>query len=381
MRFFVYACTFCLSLYFIFNPITSPADDPYKTNSDLVRIVQHEYGYRDFSTQHLRVICGICRMLQRQQIDAKGPFQSACIHGVEGTFYSIPSEKAVLYCPPTKEKYMLGRGFHKKAYKALYCTNNDMEVVAACIGDKTVLHESEILKMFSLPKEINVYRCSFALPSKKHMLVLRYYNMGSFASLQKKGVVFTEAEKIQMARGACSVVMEMHKQNLAHRDLHNGNFLVHRSHDGTLTIGVIDFGRALHMYAKSKNNAQGASKRNPPEVFLIPMKEVNKKKSDSYALGCFLFSLFFDKEYEGALIFNSHTFATMSHQDRLHAYELVKEKYESARATFFESMKVEPIQGKRTHVDTFKMGIFQMIHPDPSQRADVSDIAHLLEIV
>jgi serine/threonine protein kinase len=354
-------------------PIQSIASDPYLNSYEKANRLIQEYEYHDLNIHSLRSICCISSILL-EGISSHN-VESVHVHGIDGVFYAIPATKSVLYLPGSKGKKMLGRGCHKKAYRALYITKDGIEVVAACIGDKTVFKEAEILKSLSMEEAINPYRCSFQLPNEKYMLVLRYYNMGSFSSLRKKKVKVTEEQKLFIAKDVLQSLIAMHKKSVAHRDLHEGNILVHQSKNGVISAGLIDFGRALHMFAKSKNTPQGASRRNPPEVFLIPMKDVSKKSADIYALGCFFFTLFFEREYEGALVFDSHIFHRMSEQDKMRAYALVKEKYNSECRVFKESTSSGSMQRK---VDTFKSLIFQMIHPVPKERIELQEVSDVL---
>ena len=367
IRFFIYGFIFCLSFYWFANPITSSATDQSGNAIQKANRLIQEYGYKDLPLRSLRTIYGLVDILREQHAGNK--VGEVHIHGFEGTFYILSSGKNVLYVPPKRSEYMLGRGCHKKVYRGLYFSKEGAEVVAACVGDKTVLKEAEVLKSLSLPGEINPYRTSFSLPSKCHMLVLRYYNMGSCSSLRKKSVHLEDKQKIQVARDTLSSLMAMHKRSFVHLDLHDGNVLIHRLHDGSLVAGLIDFGRAMHMYAKSERLVQGASKRNPPEVFLMPMNQVSKKASDIYAMGCFLFSLFFDRDYEGSLIFDKHTFQMLSPQEKEAAYAQIQEAYASEYTRFTESL-----QGKEmTELDRFKKTVFQMIHPDPEKRIDLNE--------
>lgn len=296
------------------------------------------------------------------------------VKGVGGTFYTIPSQNSVLYCPPLKANYRIGRGCHKKVYRALYITNDGIEMVAACIGDKTVLREAEVLKALSFPSEVDPYRCSFSLPSEKYVLVLRYFNMGTFSSLRKKGVKLLEEQKLSIAKDVVQSLMTMHGKGYAHRDLHNANILLSCSKSGKVSAGLIDFGRTLHMFAKSKKLPQGAASRNPPEILFLSPDKVNKKASDVYALGCFLFSLFFEREYEGSFVFNARDMQGKSEQDKAQMYIRVKEKYALEYERFQELMRLQ-----NTQDDEFKTCIFQMIHPDPEKRISLKEVFFLLE--
>lgn len=372
MRFVLYAFAFCLSLYCIFHPLTSSATDPSFSTHERVNQLIQEYDYHDLSSKTLHHVCGILHLLQERAV--RGEKVEVRVKGVLGTFYTIPTYESVLYCPPLKPKYRIGRGCHKKVYRALYITKNGIEMVAACIGDKTVLREAEVLKALSFPPEVNPYRCSFSLPDEKNVLVLRYFNMGSYSSLKKRGVKLIESQKLSIARDLVRSLMSMHEKGYAHRDLHNANILLCCSKNGHISAGLIDFGRTLHMFAKSKKLPQGAASRNPPEVLFIAPEKVNKKASDIYALGCVLFSLFFEKEYEGSCMFNARDLVRMTEQDKAQAYARVKEKYAQEYAYFQESRRLQ-----KTQDEDVKASIFQMIHTDPEKRISLKEVDFLLE--
>jgi len=206
--------------------------------------------------------------------------------------------------------------------------------------------------------------------------------MGSCSALRQKGVQLNVQQKLSIAHDVLLSLIAMHGKSYAHRDLHDGNILVHRFKNGSYSAGLVDFGRTLHMFAKSRKTPQGASRRNPPEVLLIPMKKVSKKASDIYALGCFFFNLFFEREYDGATVFNVHEVPNMSEQEKKKIYALVKEKY-AAECELFQTLICSKAgnESGETTIDTFENVIFRMIHPDPDARISLKEVAFILEKV
>lgn len=376
MRYLLYTFAFCLSCYFFFDPQFFFVRTIPRGSHELAEHVVHEYKYIDISLQRIQQASAIADMLLEKQEPRAA--EEWTFRGVKGIFYRAPSVEGVLYCPLKNASSLLGRGCHKKVYRAIYFTKNQAEVVAACFGDHSIVEEGKALRLVSLGTSSSPFRCFFQITQDKYVLVIRYCNLGGLSSLRKKGVTWTLSEKLLIAQDLVRALLEIHRKGLAHCDLHDGNILLHRTKEGMLHAALIDFGRARSLYSKKKDRPQGARTRNPPEVLSQPFKSINKKQADIFALGCCFFKLFFNQEYTPVRLYDVHEVKKMDNTQRLAHYERVIQEHEAICSRIRSWISVsengaclEPLYEK----------ILLMVHPDPRNRAECEEVIEILDNV
>ena len=232
---------------------------------------------------------------------------------LNGSFFILPVSHQVLYAPPFSDRYMVGKGVYKKVYKGFLFTKEGKEKVAVGVGTSpTIVYESKLVKEIPFPESVKPFRAAFDLSRGRHVLVLKYYNKGSLRRNCSESNPFSRREKIKIARDVLACLLAMHRGQMAHRDLHDGNILLHECHDGTIKASIIDFGRSCYITKRKCDKPQGTAHRNPPEALITPFCEVDKQRSDLFAFGCFLYRLFLEEHYEIAYLYDCRKVHEMS---------------------------------------------------------------------
>lgn len=372
MRYLLYGIIFCLSCFFLIRPLSSSSQEPAISPGDMACRFMQTYSYQDLSPRQVKTVCGVASIIR--SIPKSKAVEEFHFHSVDGVFYRNPTDDTVLFLPPSKPKFMIGRGCHKKVYRAILFAHEQAELVAACVGDKSIVHEAEILKMLSLGGGTLPFRTFFPLSHDKFMLVLRHYNMGGLSGLYKKNYPFTLKQKLAIVHGVAHALYDMHTKGVAHRDLHDGNILLHARADGTIESGLIDFGRAKPIYSKSKDRPQGAGRRNPPEVLYKVYPKIDKLAADVYALGCSFYKLMYEKEYEAVGTYDIHAFRSISEADKKKALLKVESIYARTMDALAHSEvdQVESLQAVRGV-------IIHMLHPDPSSRPGIRTVVEVVD--
>ena len=344
----------------------------------LARQIQREYPYHDLPFSELESICKIALTLQTKSKEKHVKIYHS--YRTPGTFYRLASGNEVLYCPPAIDMFLLRKGSIKKVYKALFFTSSNVEIVAAGIGNKTMDQEIKVLRSLHFPQALRAYRCSFALPQGKRMLALRYYNKGSLRSMRSHRQFLTVRERLFVAKDSIQSLMLMHRMHVVHRDLHDGNVVVHRAEDGTISAGLIDFGRSIFLSHGTSSRPQGSPYRNPPEILLKEYSKIDQKQADVFALGCCFYRLFFGKMYRGSYMYNPRSVKHMKQIERKTLYSYVKKRYETEFSLFNEknAHSTDP-QEPLSPMAIFKKNIFLMIDPEPENRVSLSLIAKMID--
>lgn len=374
-------CFFIAILGVLFFASSLAAFDLNESIDEKVKAIAGEYEL--FPTSKVRAIFEYVAAIQKREVAA--PIQSFHSAGIEGSFYRIVSPKCVLYLPPETSRFMLGKGSHKTVYKALFFIDDGVEVVAAALADDTVMQEAAYFQNLSSHWSTEPFRAFFSLAANRHILVLKYFNMGSLFSMQKRGIRLELREKLVVAKESVAALLTMHGEGFAHRDLHNGNVMVHKTKTGDLQVGLIDLARCAAVGSVHTHKVQGAISRNPPEVLLLPVAQVNMESADIYALGCCLYSFFFRRQYPGSRLYDIRDFPKLSQKEKNALYEKVRREYilqcESVDA-FLKTQKKN--QSKRKDKKAYKMELFQktllkMLHPDPEKRILLPKVLEALD--
>lgn len=373
MRYIFYTFVFSLSCFFL-SSCCAPEPKLVLSCKEQACYLRDEFCYKEFGLADLESICHAALTLQNAPKEKK----VAEFHfpKIEGVFFKNPLDQSVLFIPDDKKKSYLGRGHHKKVYRGLWFLKEKAEVVAACIGDKSIVQEADVFKLVSLGNSHFSYRTSFPLSASKFVLVLRMYNMGGLNKLDKFSYSLSFQQKIMLALDIASALECMHLKGVAHRDLHEGNILIHRSSTGVLSAGLIDFGRAKSLYAKVKDRPQGANSKNPPEVLFISYRDIKKVSADTYALGCLFYKLFFQKDYSAVGLIDYRTLSKLTPEEKEEILLKIKSMYEAALIEY--QMECETCTNSSPYI-VLKGKILEMLNPDPEKRCSVSDMVVVLK--
>lgn len=359
---------FCLSLALTFHvQATFQLQNPCV----VARQLHQKHKYQDQSQDAVCKICSLAEKLLKKStpkyLEVHTPLN------VEGTFYRLPHQNALLYCPPMKEKFMLGEGAFKKVYKGIFFNESGAEVVAIGIGGRSLASEGRCMQSIPFQDHVNMFRCSFALPHGKQMLVSRYYNVGSLRASRKLKIFLPFKEKLIVAQDTVAALITMHEKGIVHRDIHDGNIMLNRKPDGTISAGLIDFGRSLSHSMQCKDKPQGSPHRNPPEVLLKAFSHISQKKADIFAMGCTLYRLFFGKLFPSAQIYDCRIVKSMNLGQRYAMYKKVEEMYREEWRQLEHSGKISP------KLKALKENILKMLHPEAEKRIELKKIAKAIE--
>jgi len=366
---------------FLFSSVLMAADVCTLTRDAQVKALAEEFGM--FPPNTIRSILDYVSLLQKKEMTS--PIQSSHTGGIEGSFYRLVSPHCILYLPPETARFMLGSGSHKKVYKALFFVEDTIEIVAAAVADDTVLQEAAYFQSLSSHWSTEPFRAFFSLAPNRHILVLKYFNMGSLFSMLRRRVLWSARDKLTIAKEAVSALLTMHREGFAHRDLHNGNIMVHKTKSGELQIGLIDLARCSALGSVHSHKVQGAVSRNPPEVLLLPVAQIHMESADIYALGCCLYTFFFQRQYPGSRLYDIRDLSRLSQNEKTALYEKVEREYRLQCKTVEEYLK----KRKKAHtknkdkqeikMERFQKNILKMLHPDPKKRILLSKVLEALD--
>lgn len=368
----------CIGSLLLVSFQTGFTSDLQTRSSSLAQHIEQEGNYSDLSFSELQSICKIVHVLQsKPKVKRVTIYRS---QEVSGTFYRLASSDEVLYCPPKTDKFMLGKGSIKKVYKSLFFTRTQGEVVAAGIGNNSMDCEIKALRSIPFPPHLGLYRCSFTLSNGQRILAIRYYNMSSLRFMRSKGLPLSRRERLFVAKYIIETLMIMHRMKVAHRDLHDGNIVVNRAKDGTISAGLIDFGRAISLSHFVSTKPQGSPYRNPPEILLHSFSSIDQKQADIFALGCCFYRLFFGKMYSGSYMYTPKRAKHMKENERKALYENVKRKYAAEFAKLQETLhQTTGSEAPLSAMEILKKNIFLMIDPEPKKRISLSQMKKMID--
>ncbi|KAF0418485.1 kinase-like protein [Gigaspora margarita] len=124
---------------------------------------------------------------------------------------------------------------------------------------------------------------------KSYLIIMEYADSGSLQEfLNKEKDILQWNDKLSLAQQLAEGIAYMHGRNIAHRDLHNKNILIHKRQ-----IKIADFGL-------SKNLNSMLTTQTPPILGILPYVEPNAiancgyrkdKRSDIYSIGILLWEI------------------------------------------------------------------------------------------
>lgn len=263
----------------------------------------------------------------------------------------------------------LGTGCHKKVTRSIMYAAHKPEVVANCVGDKTVKAEGRILQKLNGSDGV-VKTYAFSTHKKKsgrkvYSMITKMYNAHTVRSYEyDRSHLENRNEAAYIARDLMLGLENMHAKKLAHRDLHSGNFMVHRTAD-KVSACLIDFGQVVS-FKKAKKMApkiEVARQLVTPESLLKGKHRVDVRKIESYAVGCSLYHLYFGTTPEWCEKMKQMRVSKLNRgQKKLLSEELSRQM----RATI--DRRNEELEAGNKKYKKLGAVILKLLDPDPKKR-------------
>lgn len=187
----------------------------------------------------------------------------------------------------------LGRGAYGKIY-LVKVKGEEMAIKRLKMTEEGVdlstIREIKILKEISHPHIINLVD-AFVEKEKRMCLLMEYIPLDLRILVDKKTVVFSEHESLEIIHQILKSIDFLHQQGILHRDIKPSNVLL--TQEGQ--VKLIDFGLARHFDAQNDPLTKNVITRwyRPPEI--LYGAEYYGTKVDIWALGCVLAELILKK--------------------------------------------------------------------------------------
>ncbi|MCE5293127.1 MAG: protein kinase, partial [Chlamydiales bacterium] len=269
----------------------------------------------------------------------------------------------------------LGAGCHKNVTRSIMYAAHNPEMVANCVGDKSVLLESKVLNKLKgaegIAKTYAVSEHKKKSGKKVYSMITKLYNAHTVRSYEwNRATMENRSEEVYIARDLMLGLESMHAKKLAHRDLHSGNFMVHREEDKAtgktkVSAALIDFGQVVSFNKAKKKTPQVEIARQliTPESLIKGKHRVDIRKIEAYAVGCSLYHLYFGSGPEWCDKLKQINVKHLSKKAKKHlSQNLARE----VRATI-ERRKLELATGDNKYKDLGKI-ILQLLDPNPKSR-------------
>ena len=218
--------------------------------------------------------------------------------------YDHQTRKTFIILPQNKQTY-IGAGKNKIVMKAVFYNEKKSEVVARAV--QTKVREIEMKTTNELRGTTGIMDVLACTTFKKNNEVFctiytRLYAPGSLSRAFSQRFRFTCYEKMKIALNILKGLSELHKRDIAHRDVSPQNCLIHippgKAGQRDIVAVIADLGRADSIWKNYpiKLRIQGHSCYTPPEgIFKGRVKGLDFLKSDVYAIGCIFYQLFYGK--------------------------------------------------------------------------------------
>ena len=298
----------------------------------------------------------------------------------------------------THDVLPLGQGCHKKVTRSIMYAAHSPELVANCVGDKTVRREGRVLKkLHNKPGIATTYAVSEHRKKsgkKVYSIITKLYNAHTVRSYEyNRSHMENRGEAVYIARDLMLGLESMHAKKLAHRDLHSGNFMVHREEvadtvstdtsatDATTTkvsAALIDFGQVVSFHKAKKMVPQIEVSKHlvTPEALIKGKHRVDVRKIESYAVGCSLYHLFFGSGPEWCEKMKRFNVKKMG---KKHRKSLSHDLARDIRATINKRRSELSAGG----IENVKLGrvILKLLDPNPEKRFSPKKAREMLDQV
>lgn len=290
--------------------------------------------------------------------------------------------------PREKQGSHVGRGSKKVVTKSILYDVSHPEIVARCDQSISIAHEKKITEVLQgLPGIVIVYAFTSRIEKNTHYhtMFAKLYQPGSFSTVLKNPKKFKLSlrEKMSVALNLIKGLEGMQENNIVHRDMGSGNYLIdiskkRKNRARKITAVIADFGRGAYVWNSHGGRPQGHSAFTAPEgIFRKKLSEKDYFKTDIYALGLSLYYFLHEKkplwlnpDYikgELPLDVRYHNLVHMIHQATDKRRHELHEKIQHHRSM--------------TDKEAFEELILQMISIDPDKRGTSTELREKMQSI
>lgn len=292
--------------------------------------------------------------------------------------YDPDTQKVFLILPEIRGNF-LGEGANKIVTRSVMYNQGHPEVVARALQTRVKKDEMRMMRAVQgLQGVFNILACTkYDLRGKTYRVIYsKLYSPGSLYNAFSKEYSFSLFEKIKITRGLLKGLYELHKKNIAHRDIASKNFLINvpQGDIGYRDIDAViaDFGaaRLVADTTSKKNQAQGHLIYTPPEAIIKKLSGEEFFLSDVYATGCIFYRLF----YGEFAPWQSTKYVVETEIPAKKRYnELVRriKRYTFSRKNYLERKSTEDVLSLS---EDFELLILRMVDPDPKKRGTTESL-------
>jgi len=279
----------------------------------------------------------------------------------------------------------LGEGCHKKVTRSIMYAAHAPQMVANCSGDKTVKFEGRILTKLDdaagIAKTYAVTSHKAKHGKKIYSIFTKLYNGHTLRSYEYSRNKLGADEEVYVACDLMKGLESMHEQKLAHRDLHSGNFMVHREVvDGKpkITSVLIDFGQVVSFSKAKKLLPRVEVSRHliTPESLVKGKHRPDIRKIEGFAVGYCLYHLFFGSAPDWGEKLKEKN---IKHMSRKKKASLSRKLARNIRSTL--DKRKRDLEGMDNKHKGLGLAILALLDPDPKKRASPHAARLMLEEV
>jgi len=276
------------------------------------------------------------------------------------------------------KKKRVGHGTHKKIQKAIFC-GSDTRLVADCNCDDTAKNELKVLRQLKGKKGIVPFLGSDSQGKGRYSIYLEYFPEGSLRKLLKHDTQFTEDQILQIALDVTCAVQTMHKEDLIHRDLHEGNVLLRTAPNNMFEAVLVDFGKTLSSSKAKRALPQTPASKNPPENLLCSLRSIDRHLGEVYALGCLFYHIVWKEPQPWSYVFNSRRLDGMSDSQKEKLHDKIVSLYKKTKNGRVGNL-VAKAQNQQTLTpfEELQLTTFDMLHYNPKKRPSIKKLIEKL---
>ncbi len=267
------------------------------------------------------------------------------------------------------QKDKIGRGWSKIVRRAIFY-GADPKVIVDCDCHHAGEREIEILRQLKGCPGVVALLGSIERGKNHHSIYLEYFPKGSLHAQLKKKAKLSKEQIIKLALDTSSAIQTLHSKNLIYGDFHPGNILLRSKTNRSIEVVLTDFGATRDTDTAKKAFPQAVSHRNPPELLVQPLEEIDRYMTDVYGIGLVLYYLVWEKDFPWSGLSTKESFGKLSHKEKKARYLKIVSLYEKDRQQKIGSLK-NPLL---SFFEQFQVIIFQMIHYDPKGRPSIDEI-------
>jgi len=267
------------------------------------------------------------------------------------------------------KKGKIGRGWSKTVRRAIFY-GAEPKVIVDCDCHHAGEREIEILRQIKGCPGTAGLLGSIKHGKNHHSIYLEYFPKGSLSTHIKKKAKFSKEQIIKLALDTSSTIQALHSKNLIYGDFHPGNILLQSKTSKSVEVVLTDFGETRDIETAKNAFPQAVSRRNPPELLVQPLEEIDRYLTDVYGIGLVLYYLVWKKDFPWSGLITKEGFKNLSQREKNAHYSKVVSLYEEDKKQKIGSLENLPLSS----FEEFQVTIFQMIHYDPKERPSVDEI-------